>query len=225
MGQPETRVEEITSESTARSYVEGWADAAAMDRLVQFAALLLEENGRQNLISKDSEARLWARHFADSAQLLAHVPRETLNQTNAQPWLDLGTGAGFPGIVIAVLRPEMPVVLVESRARRVEFLTHTAHLLGLEHCKVLGERLERIEPFEARVISARAFAPLDKLLRLSSPFSTKDTCYVLPKGRSAAHELKKQNQSTRKMFHVEHSLTDRDAGIIVSRRATHSRRP
>ena len=80
---------------------------------------------------------------------------------------------------------------------------------------MIGERLERIDPFPARVISARAFAPLDKLLRLSAPFSTKATRYILPKGRSAAHELKEQKQSIRKLFHVEHSLTDREAGIIV----------
>ena len=87
--------------------------------------------------------------------------------------------------------------------------------MELPLCSVMGERLEVIKPFPASVISARAFAPLDKLLRLSAPFSTKATRYVLPKGRSAAHELSDQKQSIRKLFHVERSLTDRDAGIIV----------
>jgi 16S rRNA (guanine527-N7)-methyltransferase len=73
-----------------------------------------------------------------------------------------------------------------------------------------------VTPFEARIISARAFAPLEKLLRLSAPFSTKATTYLLPKGRSAAQELSQMPRKIRKTFHVEHSLTDPDAGIIVS---------
>ncbi|MGB3473039.1 MAG: 16S rRNA (guanine(527)-N(7))-methyltransferase RsmG [Erythrobacter sp.] len=206
----------LSSEAEARAYVEEWADAEALERLDQFAALLLAENQRQNLISKASEDTLWLRHFADSAQLLSFVPRETLAKPSNEPWLDLGTGAGFPGIVIAALIPRVPVVLVESRARRVEFLEACAAQMGLTKCSVIGERLERIEPFPARVISARAFAPLEKLLRLSAPFSTKSTRYLLPKGRSAAQELQQQRASIRNMFHVEHSLTDREAGIIVT---------
>jgi len=205
--------EPIGDEAQARDYVAGWGDAAAMERLERFGDLLLAENARQNLIAKPSEAELWQRHIADSAQLLEHVPRET---SGAGPWLDLGTGAGFPGLVIAALRPQWEVVLVESRARRAEFLATCVRELGLSRCRVVGERLERIEPFPARVISARAFAPLDKLLRLSAPFSTKQTRYVLPKGRSAAHELGQAKKPIRAMFHVEHSLTDREAGIIVS---------
>ncbi|MDJ0978470.1 MAG: 16S rRNA (guanine(527)-N(7))-methyltransferase RsmG [Erythrobacter sp.] len=188
-----------------------------MARLDRFARLLLEENKRQNLISKASEGELWLRHIADSAQLMEHVPRETFEHTTPDPWLDLGTGAGFPGLVIASLRPNSPVALVESRARRVEFLERCVSELGLARCQVLGDRLERIEPFPASVISARAFAPLEKLLRLSARFSTRATRYILPKGRSAAHELISQKKSIRMMFHVEQSLTDCDAGIIVSR--------
>jgi len=213
-GQPPQLLED---EASALNYVKRWADGLAMERLERFGALLLEENKRQNLISKPSEQHLWARHFADSAQLLEHVPRETLRDGNAGPWLDLGTGAGFPGLVIAALCPQMPVVLVESRARRVEFLKNCAKAMELPKCTVIGDRLERVDPFPTRVISARAFAPLEKLLRLSSPFSTKATRYILPKGRSAAQELQEQKKMIRQMFHVEHSLTDREAGIIVSR--------
>jgi 16S rRNA (guanine527-N7)-methyltransferase len=109
----------------------------------------------------------------------------------------------------------MPVVLVESRARRVEFLEHVVATLGLAKCRVEGQRLERVAAFPARAISARAFAPLPKLLALSAPFSTRDTAYVLPKGRSAAQELQTVKPSIRAMFHVKHSLTDPEAGIIV----------
>ncbi|MEL6238211.1 MAG: 16S rRNA (guanine(527)-N(7))-methyltransferase RsmG [Pseudomonadota bacterium] len=205
----------LKSEDEARDYVARWSNPGAMERLERFAALLLEENARQNLISRPSENALWQRHFADSAQLLRFVSRETQPGRAGGVWLDLGTGAGFPGLVIAILEPDWPVALVESRARRIEFLEQCVRELGLTRCHVLGQRLERAAPFKACIISARAFAPLEKLLRLSSPFSTKVTRYLLPKGRSAAHELDEQKPAIRKMFHVEHSLTDRDAGIIV----------
>ncbi|MBT8388872.1 MAG: 16S rRNA (guanine(527)-N(7))-methyltransferase RsmG [Altererythrobacter sp.] len=184
-----------------------------MARLEALIAALIEENQRQNLISRPSEAQMWVRHIADSAQLLRFVPRETISR----PWLDLGTGAGFPGLVIAAMRPDWQIVLVESRARRVEWLERMVHELDLGNCRVEGQRLELVEPFRASVISARAFAPLEKLLSLSAPFSTKATTYLLPKGRSAAQELQAMPRKIRRMFHVEQSLTDEEAGIIVSK--------
>lgn len=205
----------ITTEEQARAYIAGLTDSAGMERLEAFAALVLEENQRQNLIARATEPHLWQRHMADSAQLIENVSRETLGPNAPGPWLDLGSGPGFPGLVIAALCPNMPVVLVESRARRVEFLNHAIQTLGLIKCRVEGQRLERVTPFPARAISARAFAPLDKLLQLSAPFSTRATAYVLPKGRSAAKELESLKPSIRAMFHVKHSLTDPEAGIIV----------
>ncbi len=203
----------LRDETSARAFVEGLTDAAGMSRLEALSAALIDENQRQNLISRPSEAQMWVRHIADSAQLLRFVPRET----PSRPWLDLGTGAGFPGLVIAALRPEWKIVLVESRARRVEWLEHMVRELDLGNCRVEGRRLELVEPFKASVISARAFAPLEKLLSLSAPFSTKATTYLLPKGRSAAQELQAMPRKIRGMFHVEQSLTDEEAGIIVSK--------
>ena len=203
----------LRDETSARAFVEGLTDAAGMLCLEALSAALINENQRQNLISRPSEAQMWVRHIADSAQLLRFVPRET----PSRPWLDLGTGAGFPGLVIAALRPEWKIVLVESRARRVEWLEHMVRELDLGNCRVEGRRLELVEPFKASVISARAFAPLEKLLSLSAPFSTKATTYLLPKGRSAAQELQAMPRKIRRMFHVEQSLTDEEAGIIVSK--------
>lgn len=207
----------LTDEADARAYAQGWGDALAVERLARFVDLLLQENQRQNLISKASEAQLWLRHIADSAQLLEHVPRETYEGGAPGKWIDLGSGPGLPGLVIAILRPDFPVVLVESRARRVDFMQNCVGELGLKHCTIEGRRLELVAPFDAWIISARAFAPLEKLLRLSAPFSTKATRYLLPKGRSAAHELSEAGAAIRKKFHVKHSLTDTEAGIIVSR--------
>ncbi len=205
----------IETEDQAHAYVAGLTDEAGIARLAAFAALVLEENQRQNLIAKATEPHLWQRHIADSAQLIENVSRETLGPNAQGPWLDLGSGPGLPGLVIAALCPNMPVVLVESRARRVEFLQRAIEALALPKCRVEGQRLERVTPFAARAISARAFAPLNKLLDLSAPFSTRATAYVLPKGRSAAQELESLKPSIRAMFHVKHSLTDPEAGIIV----------
>ncbi|WP_156839750.1 16S rRNA (guanine(527)-N(7))-methyltransferase RsmG [Novosphingobium aquimarinum] len=183
-------------------------DDKARARLVQFAEAVRDENRAQNLIAASSLDQIWSRHFLDSAQLLHHVPRGT------GPWLDLGSGAGFPGLVAAILRPECDVRLVESRRRRIEWLERASVRLGLDNITVIGSRLEAAEGFTAGVISARAFAPLPKLLDISARFSTIETIWLLPKGRSAAQELD-DLRGWRHTFHVEQSLTDPDAGIIV----------
>ncbi|AOR77666.1 16S rRNA (guanine(527)-N(7))-methyltransferase RsmG [Novosphingobium resinovorum] len=201
----------ITTEDEAREWLRALpeCDAMAMERLELLVAMLAEENQRQNLVSAASLDQVWLRHIVDSAQLLPHVPRET-----STPWMDLGTGAGFPGLVIAALRPECEVVMVESRARRIEWLDRARIAMGLDRASIAGQRLELVESRQAAVISARAFAPLDKLLTLSARFSTSDTVFLLPKGRSAGQELQ-DLRKWRHVFHVEQSLTDPQAGIIV----------
>lgn len=205
----------IASEDEARAWLAALpeCDAAAMARLELLVAMLAEENARQNLVSAASLDQVWLRHIVDSAQLLRHVPRET-----SSPWMDLGTGAGFPGLVIAALRPECEVVMVESRARRITWLDHARIAMGLERARIEGRRLELVETRAASVISARAFAPLERLLDLSARFSTKETVWLLPKGRSAQQELD-DLRKWRHMFHVEQSLTDPQAGIIVGKLA------
>ena len=203
----------IAGEDTARRFCAERADAPGMQRLERFAMLLAGENERQNLVSAASLAMIWQRHFADSLQLLDHVPRET------GPWLDLGSGAGIPGLVLACVRPETEILLVESRKRRVEWLARAVDALELPRCRVIGARLEAVETVPAGVITARAFAPLDKLLQLSARFSTSETIWLLPKGRSAAQELAQQPPGVRSMFHVEQSSTDPEGGILVGQGA------
>tara|TARA_R100001244_G_scaffold6593_11_gene7947 strand:+ start:528 stop:1145 length:618 start_codon:yes stop_codon:yes gene_type:complete len=182
-------------------------------RLEFFVALLREEMQRQNLISKASADNLWGRHIVDSAQLLRYAPVSDAGKI----WLDLGTGAGFPGIIIAIVSPYR-VKMVESRKRRCEFLNHVVEQTGIaDHATVLADRLENIESFPVDVISARAFAPLDRLIALSHRFSTENTVWLLPKGKNAVRELKGLSPKRQKMFHVEHSLTDPDAGILVGK--------
>ena len=202
----------IEGEHEARAFVAERCSARSFASLEQFVSELLVEAERQNLISRSTTKTIWQRHVADSAQLLDHVPRGTDGL-----WLDLGTGAGFPGIVTAIMRPEMPHVLVESRKRRVAWLEHAAKLAGLENCKVIGSRLQLVDSFEASVISARAFAPLAELINLSARFSTDRTTWLLPKGRSAAQERDELDSPQRAMFHVKQSLTSSDAAILVGK--------
>lgn len=204
----------IRDEVEARAYVAERCDAEAIDRLDRFGAALKEENAFQNLVAKPTLDIIWQRHIADSAQLLEHVSRETMGL-----WLDLGTGAGLPGLVVSIMRPKMPVMLVESRRKRIEWLERMRTELALPKCQIMGSRLELVETVPASVISARAFAPLPRLLDLSARFSTGSTTYLLPKGRSAAQELESLPKKVRKMFHVEQSQTDEEAGIIVGKLA------
>ena len=201
----------LSGEQAARAWLKTlpeWTNEAA-ERLEDLVALLTAENDVQNLVSDASLKDLWVRHYADSAQLLQYVSRET-----AGTWLDLGTGAGFPGLVIAILRPEWRVEMVESRNRRIDWLNRVCETLGLSNATVRGDRLEVVETHPVAAISARAFAPLPKLLDLAARFSTEETIWLLPKGRSARQELQ-ELKGWNHMFHVEQSLTDSESGVIV----------
>lgn len=201
----------LVTEEDSRTWLRAmpqWTSVAE-SRLCILIDLLREENQHQNLVAAASLDSVWVRHIADSAQLLSRVPRET-----GGSWVDLGTGAGFPGLVIAALEPERQVHLIESRRRRIEWLERAAAAMDLNNVVVHGSRIEQVKTFAARFISARAFAPLDRLLELSVRFSTAETLWLLPKGRSAQHELA-QLRGWNQMFHVEQSITDPEAGVLV----------
>jgi 16S rRNA (guanine527-N7)-methyltransferase len=180
-----------------------------LDRLEAFAALLREENERQNLVSRASLEHLWGRHILDSAQLLRFAPQQ------AGSWLDLGSGAGFPGLIVALLHPAR-VTLVEARKLRADFLRRSAATLGLD-VEIVAARAETVPARPFDVISARAFAPLDRLLTLGTRFSTEETLWILPKGRNAKSELATSRSSWQGDFRLEPSLTDDEAGIVVAR--------
>ncbi len=182
-----------------------------IERLDALRRIVIAESGQQNLISAATVDGFWARHIVDSAQL---YPLASAAIPGA--WLDLGTGAGFPGLVVAILSSR-PIVLVESRRKRFEFLTQTAVSLALPHVSVHGGRLETFETRSASVISARAFAPLPKLLGVAARFSHNDTVWILPKGRGAREELALIASTWHGTFHVEQSITDAAAEIIVAK--------
>ena len=202
----------IDTEAEARSWIERSLTPSARqwEKLDRFAAMLVAENEKQNLIAASTIPTLWVRHIADSAQLLA------LDADGDGLWIDLGSGPGLPGLVVAILS-ERPILLVESRKRRCQFLRDVIEGLDLTHVEVAEARLETVETRPAGTISARAFAPLDKLIDLSARFSTESTCWLLPKGRNAVKELASLPKAWQKMFHVEQSLTDTESHILVGR--------
>jgi len=197
------------TEEDARSWVERSFDVPreTMARLDAFAALLRHENGRQNLVSAASLDALWLRHIADSAQLVRFGHR-------GASWVDLGSGAGFPGLVVALLH-QGPVTLVEERRLRVDFLRRAAEMLGVA-VEIMPTKVERVPPRSFDMISARAFAPLDRLLALGTALSTRKSRWVLPKGRNAETELAALDSSWQGRFELHASVTDADARIIVA---------
>ncbi|HEX8620452.1 MAG TPA: 16S rRNA (guanine(527)-N(7))-methyltransferase RsmG [Allosphingosinicella sp.] len=192
-----------------------------IERLEAFEILLRDANERQNLVSRNSLDTIWERHILDSAQLVRFAPPQ------AATWLDLGTGAGFPGLMVPLFHPAQ-AILVETRRLRADFLRAAAALLGISaRVEILSSRIEAVPPRDVDVISARAFAPLPKLLDLAERFSNPETIWILPKGRNAKSELDAARSSWQGDFRLEPSLTDADARIIVAsgvRRRTRGRR-
>lgn len=182
-----------------------------LDALDTFVAFLKREAESQNLISASTLDHIWSRHIVDSAQLLLF----TDNSASQSKWLDLGSGAGFPGLVIALLTKHH-VTLVESRARRIDYLQRAVEMLDLTHrVEVAGVTLERLETAPFSVISARAFAPLPKLFDLAARFATNNTLWLLPKGRNAKAEWEDAQAAWDGNFRTMDSVTDQEAGILV----------
>jgi len=195
-------------EEEAKEYLD--VPRETLERLDAFVALLRSDSERQNLVSKASLEEVWTRHIADSAQLVQLAPE------GARTWLDLGTGAGFPGLIVALLTSGK-TTLVESRKLRVNFLQRAAELLGIaDRTNILCSRVENVPPAHFDVISARAFAPLDRLLTLGQRFAAPETRWVLPKGRNAKTELEAAESLWQGKFRLEPSLTDAEAQIIVA---------
>jgi len=177
-----------------------------LTRLNRYAELLSEENQRQNLIARSTVEHLWKRHILDSAQLLRFLPEG--------PRVDVGSGAGLPGIVLAILSPE-PITLVEPRRLRAEFLQSCVDVLGLGHVSVVQAKAERVGG-DFAAITARAVAAIDALFASAHHLSHPETVWVLPKGQSGQLELEAARASWQGRFRTEPSITEGDAVIVVA---------
>lgn len=196
------------TEDEARDWIRSRYDVSRETRLGAFVDLLRDEATRQNLVSPATLDEIWARHIVDSAQLLDHADATGL-------WLDIGSGAGLPGIVLAILR-DGPVELVEPRKLRTAFLQHCADTIGLTNVTIHTEKVERTKG-DAAVITARAVGSLDTLFRVARHRADHSTCWVLPKGRNAQSEVEDAQLWWQGSFHVEPSVTAPDSLIIVAK--------
>jgi 16S rRNA (guanine527-N7)-methyltransferase len=187
-------------------------------RLTAFVALLTEWNEKHNLVSAKSLDDVWRRHIWDSAQLVRYVPDD------AQTLVDLGSGAGFPGIVLAeMLRSKVAVSLYESTGKKAEFLRAAAARLDLT-VHVHNERIEaRLRP-AADVVTARALAPLDKLLPYAQQFASRQTICLFLKGQSVVSELTAIRKSWRMKALHHPSLSDPSGVVLEIRELRHAGR-
>lgn len=176
--------------------------------LEAYVERLKAANAVQNLVAASTLDHIWDRHILDSAQLVRFEPRAGAS------WVDIGSGAGLPGIVIAAL-VEGPVMLVEPRRLRAAFLDGTVGALGLAHrVTIQASKIENVRgSFD--VITARAVAPLDRLLAMGLHLAHSGTIWALPKGRNANSELAEARRSWQCEIRREASCTDPQATILV----------
>ncbi len=156
-----------------------------LERLEAYAALLREWSGRMNLVARSTLDALWHRHMLDSAQLFPLLPAD------ARTVVDLGSGAGFPGLVLAIMGAERDgfcVHLIDSTGKKTSFLRTVAEKTGAP-TKIHNHRIEKIKPVWADAVTARALAPLDKLLGYAQPFLADPSVCLFLKGQHVEDEL------------------------------------
>lgn len=182
--------------------------------LEKFQSLVRQWTPAINLVSRSTVPVLWQRHILDSAQLFRLAP------PNARHWADLGSGAGFPGLVIAIiareLRPEMSVSLIEADARKATFLREAARMLDLTSAVVHG-RIETSPPQHADVLSARALCALGGLLALAEMHLAPHGVAIFPKGERREDELREARKVWDFDFDSIPSSSNEQAAILVIR--------
>ncbi|MGI9387201.1 MAG: 16S rRNA (guanine(527)-N(7))-methyltransferase RsmG [Methyloligellaceae bacterium] len=202
-----------------------------LDRLSVYADLLARWQKTQNLVSPKTLPVIWQRHFADSAQLLDVMPN------NARNVWDLGSGAGFPGLILAILLAEKdtacggedggndlgtpPIVrLIESNGRKCAFLREVARHSGVTveiHNRRIETPPDSVKVRSGDVITARALAPLERLLTLAAPYFASQSTALFLKGRAAPQEIERAKRSWRFTWNMIPSRTDPGGSIIVLR--------
>ena len=179
--------------------------------LERLAALVEKWNKSINLISKSTVPNLWERHILDSVQIY-HA-----TQVNFKSWLDIGSGAGFPGLVLAILAKEKnidgEIILVESDKRKCAFLYTVRRDLNL-NLSIINKRIEECDPQNADIISARALANLTKLFDLSFNHKCENTTFIFPKGRSWQEELVAAEKTWNFSWEAVNSITDSQAVVL-----------
>lgn len=182
-------------------------------QLEDYVDLIIKWNPIINLVSKSDLEDIWIRHIEDSAQIVC--------LTDVGPsWIDVGSGGGFPGVVAAIIlktiSPSTKVVLIESDSRKAVFLQQVAIKLGL-NCDIQNKRVETVFAKEVSIVSARALAPLPKLLELVKHLTDRDTVCLFMKGKTFSQEVKLARDTWSFDCDVVQSNTNADGAILVIR--------
>lgn len=184
-----------------------------VSRLQDLEALLNRWNPRINLVARSTLGQFWSRHVLDSWQLVPLVP------DSAQSWIDLGSGGGFPGLVVAATHPAH-VTLIESDARKCAFLREAARTMGLD-INVITGRIETVTDLKADVVSARALAPLSRLLEWVEPFMRQDSVGAFLKGQDIESELTAATKCWKFSWERHQSLSDGAGSALLVRGLEH----
>lgn len=164
----------------------------AYDGVVRYAELLRDQGELRGLIGPREVSRIWERHILNSAAVVQYLP-------TSGSVADIGSGAGLPGVVVAVMRPQLEVILVEPMERRTTWLNEVVTELGLTNVQVKRGRAEEFhDAFEVDAVTSRAVAPLSKLVRMSMPLARVGGELVILKGRNVAQEVEPARKVLRK---------------------------
>ncbi len=189
-----------------------------VQRLDDLVAMLAKWNSTVNLVSKTSIDDAWSRHILDSAQIFRFGQ-------GASHWVDMGSGGGFPGLVVSILATDKPrkmrLTLIESDLRKAAFLTQACHALKLD-TQVLSSRIEDIPPIGADIVSARALAPLPQLCGLVKRHLAHNGTALLLKGKSYQTEVSEARQTWNFSLESHVSITDPTAVVLVLKEIAHA---
>ena len=180
----------------------------SIEKLIKFTNLVLKENKRYNLISKSTEKQIWLRHVLDSAQLVKFI------DFSSNSLADLGTGAGFPGLVLAIFNTNKAfhVKLYEKSPVKRNFLMKVIKELGL-NAMVFGDVREEV--LDSNVIVCRAFKKLEQVIQVSREIAKKPYKLIILKGQNAQEELKNSFKKKKYPYKLEDSMTNKDSKIIL----------
>lgn len=190
-----------------------------MDVLLKYDAAFIDASSRHNLVARSTIEDRWSRHYLDSAQLFKLIPAGTKHL------VDLGSGAGFPGLILAALGSAhgLKVTLIESTGKKAAFLAEAGKAMGLDNIEVMPQRIEQVKVAPPEIITARALASLDKLCAYGAQIAGRNTTFLYMKGSRAEDELTEALKSWRMDVACHPSVTDKTATIfeiknLVSRR-------
>lgn len=202
------RQADASLEDQAREDVRARLGALEFDAMLRFVSACSEWGERVNLVAPSDRSRLWSRHVADSLELIEAAD-------GAGPrWVDLGSGAGFPGLVVAIARKDLRMRLIEKDRKKAAFLVQAAARAGIEQrVDVHAARIEDLPEMEADVVTARALAPLPRLLALAGPMLRGGALGLFPKGDNAQNEI--DEACERERFDVEQRPTR--TGTVILR--------